>query len=327
MRQPPRLPPAHSVGKGTMRMFIKERSNKQTIGQSREQAFYWLHIQRRCYFRGAKLISSGRSGMYQAIKPLNSERFKTKSFFSPNQFSLQMKNLLFAALAFAVFLVSLGCPKPAPLPVKFASIAFSHLRLDKTAESEAVQGFTINFDKVSADSRCPMGVECITAGKADIVLILTKAGETQTLTLPFTITNGTSNVTDFKGHTVRVMGVAPMKYKDKEIKPDEYVITLSVIETPPPVPMVKLGEDFTLGVGERIGLAGEPANFIRFDSVVGDSRCPEGVAVYLGWPCGLRILPDQRRSNATSHTRFWRLGKRRPRRNQIWRLHFENRSL
>jgi len=215
--------------------------------------------------------------MDQSIKPLNSERFKTNSFSSPNHFSLQMKNLLFAAFTFAAFFISLGCPKPVPLPVKFSLDRPFPLKVGQTGESEEIQGFTIKFDKVSADSRCPMGVECITAGKADVVLILTKAGEAQTLTLPFTITNGTSNVTDFKGHTVRIMGVAPMKYKDKEIKPDEYVITLSVIETPPPVPVAKPGEDFTLGVGERIGLEGEPANFIRFDSVVGDSRCPEGV--------------------------------------------------
>ncbi|MFN0174816.1 MAG: hypothetical protein ACKVU0_09240 [Saprospiraceae bacterium] len=188
-----------------------------------------------------------------------------------------MKNLLFAAIAFAGFFVSLGCPKPVPIPVKFSLDRPFPLKVGQTGESEEVQGFTIKFDKVSADSRCPMGVECITAGKADIVLFLTKAGETQSLTLPFTITNGTSNVTDFKGHTVRVMGVAPMKYKDKEIKPDEYIITLTVIKTPPPVPVAKLGEDFTLGVGERICLAGEPANTIRFDSVVGDSRCPDGV--------------------------------------------------
>mgnify|MGYP000272670523 CR=1 FL=1 len=216
--------------------------------------------------------------MDQAIKILYSEHFKTISLCSPNHISFQMKKLLFSVLAYATFFICLGCPKPVPLPVvKFSIDRPFSLQVGQTGESKEVQGFTIKFEKVSADSRCPQGVECITAGKADVVLTLTKAGESQTLTLPFTLTNGTSNVTDFKGHTVRVLGVSPIKYKDKEIKPDEYNIMLSVTLTPLPAPTAKLGEAFTLGVGERIGIEGDLASTIRFDSVVGDSRCPEGV--------------------------------------------------
>ncbi len=188
-----------------------------------------------------------------------------------------MKNLIVSLLAFSALLASLGCPKPVPSPVKFSLINPFSLQAGQTGESADVPGFAIKFDKVAADSRCPQGVECITAGKADVVLTLTKSGESQTVTLPFTLTNGTSNVTDFKGHTVRVMGVAPIKYKDKEIKPEEYNIVLTVIETPPPAPKAKVGEDFTIVVGESIVLEDDLMFRIRFDSVVGDSRCPEGV--------------------------------------------------
>lgn len=188
-----------------------------------------------------------------------------------------MKNLLFSALALVACFLSLGCPKPVPVPVKFSLDRPFGLQVGQTGESPDIQGFTIKFEKVAADSRCPIGVECITAGKADVLLTLTKAGESQTITLPFTLPNGTSNVTDYKGHTVRVLGVSPMKYKDKEIKPEEYNILLRVTETPPPLPQVKVGEDFTIGVGESIATSDDLSGIIRFDSVVGDSRCPEGV--------------------------------------------------
>ncbi|MBC7774405.1 MAG: hypothetical protein H7246_03120 [Phycisphaerae bacterium] len=188
-----------------------------------------------------------------------------------------MKNLLFSALALMACLFSLGCPKPAPVPVKFSVDRPFALQVGQTGECADVLGFNIKFEKVAADSRCPLGVECITAGKADVVLTLTKAGVSQTVTLPFTLPNGTSNVTDFKGHTVRVMGVSPMNVKDKEIKPEEYNILMSAMVTPPPLPQVKIGEDFSIGVGESIATSDDLSGIIRFDSVVGDSRCPEGV--------------------------------------------------
>jgi len=188
-----------------------------------------------------------------------------------------MKNLLLSFLALAMLTVSLGCPKPAVLPVKFNLDRPFALQVGQTGEASDGQGFTIKFEKIAADSRCPGGVECITAGKADVVLILTKATESQTISLPFTLPNGTSNVTDFKGHTVRVLGVSPMKFKDKEIKPAEYSILLTVTETPPPAPQVRIGEDFTIGVGESIVTIDDLSGIIHFDSVVGDSRCPEGV--------------------------------------------------
>lgn len=179
-------------------------------------------------------------------------------------------------LALSALIVSFGCPKPAPAPVKFDLNKPFSLQAGQTGETAEIQGFTIKFDQISSDSRCPRNVQCITAGKADVVLTLSKAGESQTVTLPFTLPNGTSNVTDFKGHTVRVIGVLPFKLKDKEIKPEEYTITLLVSETPPPAPKIKLGEGFILGVGESVVLEDNPMFQVRFDTVTSDSRCPDG---------------------------------------------------
>jgi hypothetical protein len=188
-----------------------------------------------------------------------------------------MKNLHLSILAFSILFSCLGCTDPAPAPVKFELGRLFPLLVGQTGESSQIQGFTIRFDKIAEDSRCPKGVECITAGKADVVLTLTKAGESKTITLPFILPNGTENVTEFKGYTIRIMGVAPIKFKDKEIKPGEYSVVLNVIETPPPMPQAKPGEAFVLGVGESIATSDDPSGIIRFDSVVGDSRCAEGV--------------------------------------------------
>lgn len=148
-----------------------------------------------------------------------------------NHYLVQMKEIITLTGVLFAFLVLTGCPKPAPPPVKFSLKEAFGLKPGQTGECADVLGFTIKFEKIAADSRCPKGVECITAGKADVVLVLTKPSGSQTITLPFTLPNGTSNVTDFNGHTVRVVGVSPFKFKDKEIMPEDYVVTLLVLET------------------------------------------------------------------------------------------------
>jgi hypothetical protein len=188
-----------------------------------------------------------------------------------------MKNLLVSIFALAALFMAPGCSKPAPPPVKFPHTTPFSLKLGQTGESSLVPGFTILFEKVTADSRCPMGVECITAGKADLVLRVGKDGAAETINLSFTLPNGTSNVTEFKGHTIRVVGVTPFKIKDREINPEEYILAITVTETPPPPVQMKLGDYFMLGVGDGIVLEDDPEYRLRFDSLASDSRCPEGV--------------------------------------------------
>ena len=139
-----------------------------------------------------------------------------------------MKKTIVSMMAVAASFLFLACPKPALKPVKFDLETPFALQVGQTGMSSEVEGFSIKFEKVSADSRCPKGVECIVAGQADVVLSLDKSGTAKTVTLPFTMTNGTTNVTDFEGYTIRVVGLAPEKFKDKEIKPEEYNIMLTV---------------------------------------------------------------------------------------------------
>ncbi|MDX1912046.1 MAG: hypothetical protein SFV22_11195 [Saprospiraceae bacterium] len=184
-----------------------------------------------------------------------------------------MRELQFFIL---VLLALPGCRQPAPPPVVFHLESPFALKMGQTGVSDKTEGFAIRFDKIASDSRCPLGVQCITAGQAEVVLTLTKTGVTKTVTLPFTLPNGKDNVTDFEGHTIRVVGVTPFKQKDTAIKPEEYGVALTVIPTPPPAPKAQPGTPFTLAIGQEIEVAEDPAYKIRFEAVTDDSRCAEG---------------------------------------------------
>jgi hypothetical protein len=182
---------------------------------------------------------------------------------------LQMKHLF----ALSALFLSIGCTPP---PVKFDLGSPFSLKIGQTGECNSVKGFSVKFDKVTADSRCPQGVECITAGRADLALTLSKDGASQPATLSFTIAEGTNNRVDFKGHTVRVIAVEPLRKQGVEIKPGDYTIQVVVTETPK-VPTFEPGKSFAIATGETIQSIENEAFSIRFDSVVGDSRCPQGV--------------------------------------------------
>lgn len=142
-----------------------------------------------------------------------------------------MKNLFFALPALLAYFFIQSCANPAPAPLSFDLDRPFALKQGQTGTCSEVEGFSIRFDKVTADSRCPMGEKCITAGKADLELTLNKAGESAVVKLAFTLPNGTANVTEFKGHTIRVVGVTPFKMKDKEILPGDYSLAVQVTET------------------------------------------------------------------------------------------------
>lgn len=188
-----------------------------------------------------------------------------------------MKKQLSLTFALGLLLMGMGCGPTPPPPVTFRLDRPFSLKVGQSGETADVHGLSLHFVKVAADSRCPRNVECITAGQADVVLDLKMDAETKTVTLPFTLPNGTTNVTEFKGYTIRVVGVMPFKVKDKPILPEEYVITLNVIPTPPPAPKIKLGEDFTLKPGDRMEVEENATFAVRLDSVTSDSRCPADV--------------------------------------------------
>lgn len=185
-----------------------------------------------------------------------------------------MRNSLFALFALIALFASLGCPPPASL--KFELDKEFVLKQGATATFVDDESFTIRFDQVTNDSRCPVNVECVTAGQADVTLTLTKDGATHTAALSFTTPNGTTNMTDFKGHTVKITSVEPPRKSDTEIKQKDYKIKVVVSKTPE-MPKFELGKEFSLAQGATVQSADGQMFAIRFDSIAGDSRCPVGV--------------------------------------------------
>lgn len=176
-----------------------------------------------------------------------------------------------------MLIIGLACPKPTVPPIKFKLDRPFGLNIGQTCELADSSGLTIRFDKIASDSRCPIGLTCVTAGKADVVITVSKDKASQTVTLPFIQTYGKENVLEFSGYIIRVLGVAPLKVKDVELKPESYAISLSVTLAPPPPPKIKIDKSFPIAVGQSLQLEEDPSSQITLDSILEDSRCPQGV--------------------------------------------------
>lgn len=141
-----------------------------------------------------------------------------------------MRNSLFALVT--VF-ICFGCPSPQHCDVKFALNESFTLNHGATACLKNGD-FTIRFGEVSGDSRCPIGVQCIWAGRADVVLSLTtgvetQAIKTQTVTLASgDMSQGGSGEVTFEGFTIRLENVEPPKQEGKIIEQKDYQVKLVV---------------------------------------------------------------------------------------------------
>lgn len=139
-----------------------------------------------------------------------------------------MKHNIASALAFAALFLAYGCPNPAPHPIKFGLSKPFTLQMGQAAECAEVKGFIIAFEGVQNDSRCPIDVKCVTAGKADIAIAMSMGDVKKKITLGFVRPDGVENDTLFEGYRVRAIGVMPFRQQDKPIKPDEYSVSFEV---------------------------------------------------------------------------------------------------
>lgn len=87
--------------------------------------------------------------------------------------------------------------------------------------------FTITFETVVEDSRCPTGLTCIREGDAVVRLRIEKPGSA-----PSTLTLHTSGPgereADFDNVTVQLVDVRPYPAGDRRPQPEEYRVTLLV---------------------------------------------------------------------------------------------------
>lgn len=104
------------------------------------------------------------------------------------------------------------------------------LQAGETASLDGDSSVRIRFDTILADSRCPVGVECIWAGRVELAISFTQTAGAQTATLILGDPAGT-NFTDrasFGEYTVQLRQVLPQPEADQPIPPGEYSAELLV---------------------------------------------------------------------------------------------------
>ncbi len=139
-----------------------------------------------------------------------------------------MKQYLFLGLA-ALLLSAAACNK---------NNDAASFQLDKTftldhnvsipwEEDAAV---SIRFDSTVADSRCPVDAICVWAGRVEVKVSFTQAGNSQTKILALGDNAGTtfSNIVTFDDFTVELLSVLPAPKSDYAIPQNEYKIEVVV---------------------------------------------------------------------------------------------------
>lgn len=94
-------------------------------------------------------------------------------------------------------------------------------------ESARVEDITVRFARVANDSRCPADVVCVTAGDAQVEVVVISSGRSRTYVLR---TAGMKPVRhdDYAIHLVKL---EPYPFSTRTIQPEEYRVTLRVTKT------------------------------------------------------------------------------------------------
>jgi len=94
------------------------------------------------------------------------------------------------------------------------------------ATAELPDGFRIKFDRVTADSRCPSDVQCVSAGDATVIVLASNRGDN-----PFPLdlhTNGAGSQISYSSHTIRLTALRPVPLSNRQISALEYIAVLVV---------------------------------------------------------------------------------------------------
>lgn len=89
----------------------------------------------------------------------------------------------------------------------------------------------LKFERVPADSRCPMDALCVWAGDATVAVTLrpsTGGAESRELH-----TQPAGSQISYGGYTIALSALAPYPKSSESIRPSDYVATLVVSTTPP----------------------------------------------------------------------------------------------
>ncbi len=89
-----------------------------------------------------------------------------------------------------------------------------------------VDGLKLTFDRVRADSRCPLDAICIQAGEAIVVVTLSQSAATQA-ERELRTTPALSEAS-YLSYVIKLVALAPYPRSTQQIRPEDYVATLTV---------------------------------------------------------------------------------------------------
>jgi hypothetical protein len=97
----------------------------------------------------------------------------------------------------------------------------------KPGQTIAIQhtNIKITFDSVLNDSRCPIDVNCVWAGNAEVKLVL---GRKSKQTTAMVNTGIDDRHVAFRGYLVQLLKLNPQRQKGKAIAPSDYTATIQV---------------------------------------------------------------------------------------------------
>jgi hypothetical protein len=88
------------------------------------------------------------------------------------------------------------------------------------------ESLKIKFVEVTADSRCPTGVQCVQAGQADCLMLIYKGDSQSSITFTQQGSNEV-NSADFNVYNIKFV-LEPYPAAGKQIKPEDYNLVLTV---------------------------------------------------------------------------------------------------
>jgi hypothetical protein len=135
-----------------------------------------------------------------------------------------------AVLSLALLLcVSVSVARSLNSEPKLDDVAIHHG--ESASFSDDPLTLTLTFSEVRSDSRCPVGVKCVRAGEA-VVVLLAKANDTELSPteseLVFEVPPGGEAEGDFADWTIRVLRLEPEARVDRKIEDSDYIVTVRV---------------------------------------------------------------------------------------------------
>ena len=114
-----------------------------------------------------------------------------------------------------------GCRNPTQPPTPLG-VSFD---LSPGSSTKMSNGLTLTFNAVTEDSRCPIGVFCIVAGDATVMVTLSQHGADSLRELH---TNRDPSEVGFSSSVVKLLSLAPLPTADHPVAAKDYVATFRV---------------------------------------------------------------------------------------------------